>query len=74
VRDVGEAVSMPHLVQRDMCLPLQMSGMPDGRDRVAIVNAGFRMESEGPHVSDAPPLLDEHRQEILAWLQTPVPV
>jgi len=71
VREVGEAVSMPHLAQRDMCLPLQVPGMPDGRNEVAIVNAGFRMACEGPHVSDAPPRLDEHRQEILAWLQTP---
>ena len=71
VRDVGEAVSMPHLVERDMCLPLRISGMPEGRDEFAIVNAGFRMANDGPRVSDAPPRLDEQRQEILEWLQTP---
>ena len=71
VRDVGEAVSMPHLAERDMCLPLRISGMPEGRDDFAIVNAGFRMANDGPRVSDAPPRLDEQRQEILEWLQTP---
>lgn len=68
VRDVGEAVSMPHLAERGVRLPLTMTGMPNGKTQVEIVNAGFRMAQGGPSVDAAPPRLDEHRQEILAWL------
>ena len=68
VRDVGEAVSMPHLAGRDLCLPLKVGGLPDGRDEVSIVNAGFVMEKDGPRVDAPPPRLGEHDAQIRAWL------
>jgi crotonobetainyl-CoA:carnitine CoA-transferase CaiB-like acyl-CoA transferase len=66
VREVGEAVTLPHLAQRELKLPLSVPGFADP---VAVVNAGFRMDSDGPHVDVAPPRLDENREEILAWLR-----
>jgi crotonobetainyl-CoA:carnitine CoA-transferase CaiB-like acyl-CoA transferase len=68
VREVGEAASMPHLTQRGLRLPLTIPGLPDGREQVEIVNAGFRMSEGGPSVDVRPPRLGEHTQEILAWL------
>jgi len=67
VREIGEAASMPHLVEREALLPLAIDGLPE-REQVEIVNAGFRMEKDGPHVSEAPPRHGEHTQEILDWL------
>ena len=69
VRDVGEAISMPHLVSRGVRLPLKIDGMPEGRDDVSIVNAGFVMQQDGPHVDAQPPRLGEHSAQIRAWLQ-----
>ena len=67
VREVGEAASMPHLEARNAILPLKIPGLPEEED-VHIVNAGFLMSEEGPTVSDAPPRLGEHTEEILEWL------
>jgi len=64
VREVGEAASLPHLVDRGAKLPLNVPGLPDGSE-VEIINAGFRLGSDGPHVSDPPPTLGEHGLEIL---------
>jgi len=69
VRDVGEAISMPHLASRGVRLPLKIDGMPEGRDDVSIVNAGFVMQQDGPHVDAQPPRLGEHSAQIRAWLQ-----
>ena len=66
VREVGEAVELPQIGARDLVLPLQIPGLPNGQ--AAIVNAGFRMLDDGPSVAEPPPRLDEHRDEILAWL------
>jgi crotonobetainyl-CoA:carnitine CoA-transferase CaiB-like acyl-CoA transferase len=71
VRDVGEAISMPHLAARGVRLPLKIDGMPEGRDEVSIVNAGFVMQQEGPHVDAQPPRLGEHSAQIRAWLEQP---
>jgi crotonobetainyl-CoA:carnitine CoA-transferase CaiB-like acyl-CoA transferase len=68
VREVGEAVEMPHLAERGLRLPLQVAGLPDGRDDVSVVNAGFRMVGEGPRVAAPPPRLDADRDAILRWL------
>lgn len=68
VRDVGEAASFPHLADRKATLALTVPGLPD-REAVAIVNAGFQTTGDGPGVSEPPPRLDEHREEILAWLR-----
>jgi len=65
VREVGEAISLPHLADRQLKLPLTVPGLTEP---VAIVNAGFRMSEDGPHVDVPPPRLDEHREDILHWL------
>ncbi|MEO8018820.1 MAG: CoA transferase [Pseudomonadota bacterium] len=70
VREVGEALSMPHLAARGLRLPLKVSGLPAGNEDVAIINAGFQMDHDGPGVSERPPLLDENRQEILRMIDT----
>ena len=70
VREVGEAVSMPHGADRGLTLPLTVPGLPDGKDEVAIVNAGFRMSAEGPGTTLPPPRLDEHGDRIRAWLDS----
>ncbi len=67
VRNVGEAVSLPHLATRNAVLPLTVPGLPL-REDVHVVNAGFSMEHDGPGVSDPPPRLGEHNEEILRWL------
>ena len=67
VREVGEAVSLPHLSARNMVLPLQVAGLPGG-EATRIVNAGFQMTSDGPGVSAPPPRLGEHTVDILHWL------
>ncbi|MEY4640487.1 MAG: hypothetical protein RLZZ227_481 [Pseudomonadota bacterium] len=67
VRDVSEAASMPHLAERNAVLPLHIPGLPE-REDVSVVNAGFRMQQEGPGVSAPPPRLGEHSVEILQWL------
>jgi crotonobetainyl-CoA:carnitine CoA-transferase CaiB-like acyl-CoA transferase len=71
VREVGEAASFAHLADREALLPLTIPGMPGGRDQVSIVNAGFRMEQNGPAVAAPPPRLGEHTEEIMAWLNGP---
>ena len=68
VREVGEAVDMPHLAERGLRLPLQIPGLPDGQAAVSVVNAGFCMGSEGPGVELPPPRLDEHGARVRAWL------
>lgn len=67
VREVGEAASLSHLESRGAKLPLTVPGLP-GREQVEIINAGFRMRDDGPHVADAPPRLNENEAEIRAWL------
>ena len=67
VREVGEAVSLPHLAARNTVLPITIPGLPQ-REEVHVVNAGFSMAHDGPGVSDPPPRLGEHNDEILRWL------
>ncbi len=67
VREVGEAVSLPHLAARNTVLPITIPGLPQ-REEVHVVNAGFSMSHDGPGVSDPPPRLGEHNDEILRWL------
>jgi len=66
-REVGEAARFPHLDSRQVKLSLEIDGLPDS-ETVEIVNAGFLMSDDGPGVDEAPPRLDEHRDEILEWL------
>ena len=67
VREVGEAVSLPHLAARNTVLPITIPGLPQ-REEVHVVNAGFSMSHDGPGVSDPPPRLGEHNDKILHWL------
>lgn len=66
-RNVGEAAGFCHLSGRRVKLPVKIADMPD-RENVEIVNAGFVMSEDGPFVDEPPPRLDEHRDEILDWL------
>jgi CoA:oxalate CoA-transferase len=67
VREVGEAVALPHLAARNALLPLTVPGLPRN-EQVHVVNAGFAMAEDGPGVSDPPPRLGQHNTEILQWL------
>ncbi len=68
VREVGEAVDMPHLADRGLRLPLQIPGLPAEHAAVSVLNAGFCMGSDGPGVNVPPPRLDEHGAAVRAWL------
>lgn len=67
VREVGEAASFEHLADRGLRLPLTVPGLPNG-DELDIVNGGFMSAQDGPGVDQPPPLLNQHREEILEWL------
>ncbi len=49
-------------------LDIELAGPPVS-DRVAVPNAGFQMRPGGPGTCDPPPGVDEHRDEILNWLE-----
>ena len=67
VRSVAEGAAFPHLAQRGAILPVEIEGLPGG-DACEIVNAGFSLSEDGPHVAEPPPRVGEHREEIVAWL------
>jgi crotonobetainyl-CoA:carnitine CoA-transferase CaiB-like acyl-CoA transferase len=67
VRDVATATAMPHLAERGALLPLHVEGLPDRTD-VHAVNAGFRMNEDGPSVDVPPPRHGEHTRAVLADL------
>ena len=68
VRDIGEAVSLPALEDRQLLLPLTVPGLPQ-RERVQILGAGYRSErSSDPQVAP-PPRPDQDRSQILRWLE-----
>jgi len=46
---------------------LTIETLPDG-SAAEIVNAGFVMGEGSPSVTEPPPRLGEHTEEILAWL------
>jgi CoA:oxalate CoA-transferase len=69
VRSVAEGAAFPHLADRQAMLPVQIAGLPGG-DGCKIVNAGFRMSSDGPNVAEPPPRVSEHRDEIERWLRS----
>jgi crotonobetainyl-CoA:carnitine CoA-transferase CaiB-like acyl-CoA transferase len=64
IRQVGEAAE---LAQHDSLLEIEIAGLP-GSGRISVPNAGFRMKPGAPGTTEAPPRLDENREEILQWL------
>jgi CoA:oxalate CoA-transferase len=69
VRDIGEAASLPALEQRQLLLPLEVSGLPS-RERVHVLGAGFLSERGIDTDPGPPPRPGQHREEILRWLGT----
>lgn len=67
VRDVAEAISLPQLDERRLTSRLKIDGLP-GREEVEIVNAGFLFGRDTPAVSEPPPRLGEHSDDILQSL------
>lgn len=65
IRTVNEAVDM---ASKSGLLHLAIEGIPQ-IGTLAIPNAGFAMEPGGPGTDQPPPRLDQHRAEILEWLQ-----
>jgi CoA:oxalate CoA-transferase len=68
VREVGEAAQFAHLRGRGMKLPISVPGLAN-REEVEIVNVGFLMSEDGPSIRQAPPRLNQHHDEIMAWLK-----
>jgi len=66
IRTVNEAVE---LASDAGLLHVAIPGIPQ-IGSLAIPNAGFQMEPGSPGTAEPPPRLDEHRDEILAWLAT----
>jgi crotonobetainyl-CoA:carnitine CoA-transferase CaiB-like acyl-CoA transferase len=66
IRRVEEAAA---LSGEGALLPLVVPELAGG-DAVSIPGAGFRMDRDGPGTDVRPPRLDEHREEILAWLRS----
>lgn len=67
VRDVSEAAELAADAGRHSTIPVQVDGLP-GRKDVQIMGRGFSAASMPLASINAPPRLDEHRDEILRWL------
>lgn len=66
VRKVSEAAE---LGSSSALLDFELEGLPEAT-HAQVPNAGFRMEPGQPGTDEAPPRLDENREEILAWLKS----
>jgi len=64
VRRVDEAA---RLCSPGGLLDIDIPGLPVA-GTVAVPNAGFRMDPDGPGTHCPPPRIDQNREEILAWL------
>ncbi|MCL6249700.1 CoA transferase [Altererythrobacter sp. KTW20L] len=64
IRRVDEAVE---LCSPAGLLDIALEDMP-GTGRIAVPNAGFRMEPGCPGTTEPPPRIDQNRVEILDWL------
>jgi CoA:oxalate CoA-transferase len=67
VRDVGEALSLPALEERQLCHRVAMEGLPDGTG-IGVVGPGFLASCVAVRDLPPPPHLGEHSGEIRAWL------
>jgi CoA:oxalate CoA-transferase len=66
VREVPDAIAHPHLDGRNLKISLEVHGLP--RNKVEVLNAGFRLAYDPPGVDQPPPRLGEHTREILTEL------
>ncbi|MGX7896621.1 CaiB/BaiF CoA transferase family protein [Tsuneonella sp. HG222] len=66
IRTVNEAVEM---ASDASLLHVPIPGIPQ-ISTLAIPNAGFNMTPGAPGTNEPPPRLDQHREEILAWLRS----
>jgi crotonobetainyl-CoA:carnitine CoA-transferase CaiB-like acyl-CoA transferase len=67
VRDVGEALALPALEQRQLCHRVAMEGLPDGTE-IGVVGPGFLASCVDVRDLPPPPRLGEHTDEVRAWL------
>ena len=67
IRRVSEAAE---LARPGALLDITVEGLPGG-GRIAVPNVGFRMDPGAPGTDQPPPRLDQNREEILQWLDTP---
>jgi crotonobetainyl-CoA:carnitine CoA-transferase CaiB-like acyl-CoA transferase len=67
VRDIGEAMSLPALEERDLRIPLHIPGLAQ-REDVAVLGPGFLSSQAGRTALEPPPRLGQHTAEILGWL------
>ena len=67
VRDVSDGLLLSQLATRQLAQAVHIPGLP-GREDVHVLNAGFEFAHDGPGVSEPPPRLGEHTDEILAAL------
>jgi crotonobetainyl-CoA:carnitine CoA-transferase CaiB-like acyl-CoA transferase len=68
VRDIGEAVSLPGLDERNLRVPLTVPGLP-GSEQVAVLGAGIHAPSAEPDNLEPPPRLGEHTAAVIEWLE-----
>ena len=61
VRNIGEALDLPTLADRDLILDLPGGGR--------VLNAGFRFRRDGPGIGADAPTLGEHTDAVLAGLK-----
>ncbi len=67
VRDIGEALQLPALEQRQLRRPLDIAGLP-GDGQAAVLGPGFVSHGAAPAPLSPPPRLGEHTGELRAWL------
>jgi CoA:oxalate CoA-transferase len=67
VREIGEAVELPALEQRNLRHSLEVQGLPD-RQQVGVVGPGFLSSDAANPPLTPPPRLGEHSDELRAWL------
>lgn len=68
VRDVSDACELEQLRGRGLLQSVRIPGLPD-RETVSVLNAGFVFAHDGPGVSEPPPRLGEHTEEVLQRLR-----
>ena len=70
VRDVSESISLPHLKQRGLKIPVSLPPdlPPSPGGKAEIVNAGFIMGTGGPGVDGDSPVHGADTQSVLAML------